>query len=89
MGGHIHFTHNDYYLIITGEETQHTVYILHVGFINTHLSFLSFPGPQVLDTNGSSLVLAAENEEDLTRWMQALCMAAIDEDVSLDTSLID
>jgi hypothetical protein len=29
--------------------------------------------------NGVSLLLAAEDEEDLTKWMQRLCMAAIDD----------
>ena len=35
---------------------------------------------KVLDANGSSLVLAAEDEEDMTRWMQALCLATIGEE---------
>ena len=31
---------------------------------------------QVIDSNGSSLILAGKDEDDLTKWMQALCMAA-------------
>lgn len=30
----------------------------------------------VIDSNGSSLILAGKDEDDLTKWMQALCMAA-------------
>lgn len=40
---------------------------------------------KVWDNNGSSLVLAANNEEEMAKWMQALCMAVIGDKVSIAT----
>lgn len=37
---------------------------------------------QVVDSNGSSTLLAADSEEEMTTWMQSLCMAASGVEVS-------
>ena len=38
---------------------------------------------QVQDNDGVSLSLAAEDEEELSKWMQALCLAAVGHTVDL------
>ena len=43
----------------------------------------------MVDTNGSSLILAADDEEDMTRWMQALCLATIGEEEVLIIIIIN
>lgn len=40
---------------------------------------MAFDVSQVIDSNGSSTMVAAESEEEMTTWMQALCMAACEE----------
>ena len=47
-----------------------------ISVIPTVLCVPGFLLCQVMDSNGSVMVLAADSEEEVTAWMQALCMAA-------------
>ena len=42
----------------------------------------------MLGKEGPTLVLAMANEEELTRWMQALCEAVIEREVPTDIPMI-